>query len=113
VPEHTPESLSAGAEAAAAPEPENQTYDTTILTLSESTDENGEVVYEAHYTRVTPSSSPFLSRMKARQEQYRIQRGEDMYAISVKRQRKLKMKKHKYKKLMRRTRNLRRRLDRN
>ncbi|KAK4556943.1 hypothetical protein LTR86_005924 [Recurvomyces mirabilis] len=36
-----------------------------------------------------------------------------MYAISVKRQRKLKMKKHKYKKLMKRTRNLRRRLDRN
>ncbi|KAK3645635.1 hypothetical protein LTR56_009075 [Elasticomyces elasticus] len=36
-----------------------------------------------------------------------------MWAISVKRQRKLKMKKHKYKKLMKRTRNLRRRLDRN
>ena len=36
----------------------------------------------------------------------------DMWAISVKRQRRLKMKKHKYKKLMRRTRNLRRRLDR-
>lgn len=32
--------------------------------------------------------------------------------LSVKRQRKLKMKKHKYKKLMRRTRNLRRKLDR-
>ncbi|PSK36031.1 hypothetical protein B9Z65_5846 [Elsinoe australis] len=37
--------------------------------------------------------------------------GEGMHAISVKRQRKLKMKKHKYKKLMKRTRNLRRRLD--
>jgi Mitochondrial domain of unknown function (DUF1713) len=34
-----------------------------------------------------------------------------LYAISVKRQRKLKMKKHKYKKLMRRTRTLRRKLD--
>ena len=34
-----------------------------------------------------------------------------IHAISVKRQRKLKMKKHKYKKLMRRTRNLRRKLD--
>ena len=44
----------------------------------------------------------------ARQE--RIQK---MYLISVKRQRKLKMKKHKYKKLMKRTRNLRRKLDRN
>nr|POF08196.1 hypothetical protein CFP56_62776 [Quercus suber] len=37
---------------------------------------------------------------------------EKMQLISVKRQRKLKMKKHKYKKLMKRTRNLRRRLDR-
>ncbi|KAK5136530.1 hypothetical protein LTR08_002874 [Meristemomyces frigidus] len=35
-----------------------------------------------------------------------------MLLISVKRQRKLKMKKHKYKKLMKRTRNLRRRIDR-
>jgi hypothetical protein len=35
-----------------------------------------------------------------------------MYMISVKRQRKLKMKKHKYKKLMKRTRLLRRKLDR-
>jgi hypothetical protein len=35
---------------------------------------------------------------------------EPMMAISVKRQRKLKMKKKKYKKLMKRTRNLRRRL---
>ena len=35
-----------------------------------------------------------------------------MWAISVRRQRKLKMKKHKYKKLMRKTRNLRRRLER-
>jgi hypothetical protein len=38
----------------------------------------------------------------------REQRG--MYAISVKRQRRLKMKKHKYKKLMRKTRNIRRKL---
>lgn len=34
-----------------------------------------------------------------------------LYAISVRRQRRLKMKKHKYKKLMRRTRTLRRKLD--
>lgn len=39
-------------------------------------------------------------------------RKERMMLISVKRQRKLKMKKHKYKKLMKRTRNLRRRQDR-
>jgi hypothetical protein len=35
----------------------------------------------------------------------------ELFALSVKRQRKLKMKKHKYKKLMRKTRNLRRRMD--
>lgn len=68
---------------------------------------------------------PFLERMRRRQERYveyverktilqhQEQEVPTMHAISVKRQRKLKMKKHKYKKLMRKTRNLRRRLDRN
>jgi type IV secretory pathway VirB10-like protein len=59
----------------------------------------------------TPAGGLAVTRREpsgARQE--RIQR---MYLISVKRQRKLKMKKHKYKKLMKRTRNLRRKLDRN
>ena len=59
---------------------------------------------------------PFLERMRERHERWEEGRAEkirEMWrAISVKRQRKLKMKKHKYKKLMRRTRNLRRRLDR-
>jgi len=59
---------------------------------------------------------PFLERMKKRQNnstRYRdIEKRPDMLAISVKRQRKLKMKKHKYKKLMKRTRLLRRKLDR-
>jgi len=85
-------------------------------------------------TKLRLPSQPFLNRMLDRQWQYaidiedrvyqepstqqvRIQDGakpqvEKMEAISVKRQRKLKMKKHKYKKLMKRTRNLRRRLDR-
>ncbi|TKA76059.1 hypothetical protein B0A49_01294 [Cryomyces minteri] len=68
------------------------------------------------------SRQPFLERMRIRQdryEEYREERAGDkgtdakeMLLISVKRQRKLKMKKHKYKKLMKRTRNLRRRLDR-
>ena len=77
---------------------------------------------EEHDTRQLPASSsqPFLGRMRERQIRYgdrmderlRYRRGGDMLAISVKRQRKLKMKKHKYKKLMKRTKNLRRRLDR-
>ncbi|KAL8665206.1 MAG: hypothetical protein Q9202_002428 [Teloschistes flavicans] len=60
---------------------------------------------------------PFLERMRQRQRVWedglREEKGGVWRLISVKRQRKLKMKKHKYKKLMRKTRNLRRRLDRN
>ena len=69
----------------------------------------------------------FLARMRLRQQRWQAHlrlrhprgamrepaRGLSMHLISVKRQRKLKMKKHKYKKLMRKTRNLRRKLDRN
>ena len=78
---------------------------------------------EEHNTRklpTFPSTQPFLGRMRERQVRYgnRIderlghRKENDILAISVKRQRKLKMKKHKYKKLMKRTKNLRRRLDR-
>jgi hypothetical protein len=119
VPMDTPDSLAAGAEAAESQEPQHRTY-TAVLTIEESTAANGEVTYMAHSSPLVAEDPPatptkFLERMQIRHERYRIQRAEenDMLAISVKRQRKLKMKKHKYKKLMRRTRNLRRRLDRN
>ena len=62
---------------------------------------------------------PFLNHMRERHlrweevRQRKVVRPKIWTAISVRRQRKLKMKKHKYKKLMRRTRNLRRKLDRN
>jgi Mitochondrial domain of unknown function (DUF1713) len=54
---------------------------------------------------------PFLNRMRRRRITYynRLQHI-SMIALSVKRQRKLKMKKKKFKKLMKRTRNLRRKL---
>ena len=59
---------------------------------------------------------PFLNRLYhkyLRREEYLKERRWEIYhAISVKRQRRLKMKKHKYKKLMRRTRNLRQRQNR-
>ena len=80
-----------------------------------------------------PSSrTPFRERMRQRQQGYLLRRPRQaaqraasrayerrvpmarrpkMILISVRRQRKLKMKKHKYKKLMKRTRNLRRRQD--
>ena len=124
VPMDTPESLAAGAEAAdQVQEQQSRTY-TALLTIKESTDENGDVTYVAHSGPLlaaaerphTPSNTPFLDRMSERQQRYWVQQSSEesgMYAISVKRQRKLKMKKHKYKKLMKRTRNLRRKLDRN
>ncbi len=81
-------------------------------------------------SHVPPSASPshnrqpFLNRLRNRQIEWERthnwgglspRANEDIAvwkAISVRRQRKLKMKKHKYKKLMKRTRNLRRKLDR-
>ncbi|TAQ90119.1 hypothetical protein B7494_g1555 [Chlorociboria aeruginascens] len=118
VPKNTAESLLAGAEAAQQ-EPQTRTY-TTVLTIQESTDSNGEVSYVTQTSPFvvedspTKAYTPYKDRMQIRRQQFeeREQR-QEMFAISVKRQRKLKMKKHKYKKLMRRTRNLRRRLDRN
>ena len=83
---------------------------------------------EEHRPRQLPESpraQPFLGRMRERrmgfedrmderysQDEEEGKEKEVMQAISVRRQRKLKMKKHKYKKLMKRTKNLRRRLDR-
>lgn len=109
-----------------------KTY-TTTLTIQENTYPNGRKSYKTHTTPIVegpgssaaegekeiylppaPRGQPFLGRMRDRQLQYmdRLDEGEAWQAISVKRQRKLKMKKHKYKKLMKRTKNLRRRLDR-
>ena len=106
---------------------------TTTLTIHKNTYRSGHESYKTHTTPIiegsgsfigeggkgtylppAPRGQPFLGRMRERQIQYmdRLGDGEIWQAISVKRQRKLKMKKHKYKKLMKRTKNLRRRLDR-
>lgn len=104
---------------------------TTTLTIRENTYRSGRKSYKTHTTPIIEGpvsvegdkgvysppvarGQPFLGRMRERQIQYmeRSGDGEIWQAISVKRQRKLKMKKHKYKKLMKRTKNLRRRLDR-
>lgn len=133
--------------------PRQKTFTTTI-TVTESTDEDGQKTYSASSSPIVrmPDSQhpgreiresairqPFLTRMYRRRlsqtraaiaafpmtqvgglsirrhepSDARQQRIRKLYLISVKRQRKLKMKKHKYKKLMKRTRNLRRKLDRN
>ena len=108
----------------------------TLLTITESTYPNGHKTYKAHTSPIReetthpspettlieepnsqaqPPRTPFIDRMRSKQERwedFRRRGGKPIWrAISVKRQRKLKMKKHKYKKLMKKTRNLRRKLD--
>jgi hypothetical protein len=96
-----------------------QTY-STVLTIRESTHSDGHKTYEAHVsplvrredmeapgaldveTQEDPSTMTYIERLRHNMT---------MHAISVRRQRKLKMKKHKYKKLLRKTRHLRRKLD--
>ena len=64
---------------------------------------------ESATTPQAPLQQPILHRMRVRR-MIRPSLQAPMMAISVKRQRKLKMKKKKYKKLMKRTRNVRRKL---
>lgn len=109
-----------------------KSYSTRLL-ITENVHPNGHTTYETRasplveepageppeHVKIPPASGqPFLKRMLERQRRLAEWRDggdhkEVWRAISVKRQRKLKMKKHKYKKLMRRTRNLRRKLDKN
>lgn len=105
-----------------------------VLTIIERTSADGRKTYETRTCSIRedpvpvdhiespaiehPPSirQPFLNHMRERQrrwEEFRRENGGGVWRlISVKRQRRLKMKKHKYKKLMRRTRNIRRKLDR-
>ena len=109
-----------------------QVWETTIR-LRGTTDQNGATTITAETTpmvEIAPYSQqepparrpakyrqPFLERMRIRHVrwmQYRDSRlgtQRKMFLISVKRQRRLKMKKHKYKKLLKKTRNLRRKLE--
>lgn len=107
----------------------------TVLTIRESNNNDGSKSYEAFTTPFVPVEDfeapsgaeegkvieeggttqfpiRFLEQEPARQNmRQRRQNERTMHAISVKRQRRLKMKKHKRKKLLRRTRTLRRKLD--
>ena len=112
---------------------ERKSYKTT-LTIYEDTHVDGRRTYETYSSPIVieptppenekeflpwthPRGQQFLGRMRERQMKYEDRIDERLgnnvwHLISVKRQRRLKMKKHKYKKLMKRTKNLRRRLDR-
>ena len=101
-----------------------------VFTIEESMDAHGEVKILAHSPEVieeprqqqggAPAAIPrtFLKRMALRQMRYEDSRDQQqhardssMLAISVKRQRKLKMKKKKYKKLQKRLRHEKRKHD--
>jgi hypothetical protein len=90
-----------------------------MVTIEETVDANGQLQVVAHTPELVEEGAgrprSFLERMAWRQLRYdeaRRHQDRTMQAISVRRQRKLRMKKKKYKKLMKRTRNLRRKLDR-
>ena len=114
------------ARASATPATETRVYK-AMFTLEETVDANGETRILAHSPQLleeetdaagtdmaAPSGAPrsYLDRVRQAQREQARRRAPGMLAISVRRQRKLKMKKKKYKKLMRRTRNERRKLDR-
>lgn len=115
-PQAAAEANSAVAESEAVEDvPQHRVYK-ALFTIEESTDPDGQIRIMAHSPRIMQDNHPrsFLERLALRQLKFDEAQGgrRDMHAISVKRQRKLKMKKKKYKKLMKRTRNLRRKLDR-
>lgn len=94
--------------------PQHRMYK-ALFTIEESIDPDGQVRIMAHSPQIVQDNQPrsFLERLALRQLKFDEAQGRrDMHAISVKRQRKLRMKKKKYKKLMKRTRVLRRKLDR-
>ncbi|KAF4975239.1 hypothetical protein FZEAL_7946 [Fusarium zealandicum] len=114
-PQAAAEADGAAAEAEVADDtPQHRIYK-ALFTIEESTDPDGQVRIMAHSPRIMQDAQPrsFLERLALRQFKFDEAQGRrDMHAISVKRQRKLRMKKKKYKKLMKRTRVLRRKLDR-
>ncbi|KAG6045496.1 hypothetical protein E4U39_002219 [Claviceps sp. Clav50 group G5] len=105
----------AEAEALVPVHPRNRSY-TAAFTIEESTESDGQMRYSVHSARITDaeqSTRTSLNRLVKKLVRADVARGlRSMYAISVRRQRKLKMKKKKYKKLMKRTRNLRQSLNR-
>ncbi len=98
-------------------EPPTRVYKATV-TIEETLDADGQFKIVAHSPELVEGDAQprsFLERMAWRQLRYdeaRRRQDRTMQAISVKRIRKLRMKKKKYKKLMKRTRNERRKLDR-
>ncbi|GFF43656.1 hypothetical protein IFM46972_07281 [Aspergillus udagawae] len=95
----------------------------TVLTIHESTYPDGRRTYQAHASPFVPTqdleapgageNDSIIDIPHGSENSYieRLRDNNTMHAISTRRRRKLKMKKHKFKKLLRRTRTLRRKLD--
>jgi hypothetical protein len=110
------EAAAAAAEQMTEQEPQTRTYQ-ALVTIEESVDANGQYRVVAHTPQLVEENEPrsFLERLAKRQlrfEEARQLHGRTMHALSVVRIRRLKIKKKKYKKLMRKTRNIRRKMDR-
>ena len=80
---------------------------TALMTIDRTTKPNGEVLVVPRLIQLN-TSNPKDKESRRRRRMNLIR----WYLISVKRIRKLKMKKKKYKKIMKKTRNMRRKLDR-
>jgi Mitochondrial domain of unknown function (DUF1713) len=90
---------------------EQPLYPQLLAEIEEGVD--GRTRYDPNASIMNPEPRRRVGRIRQgpQEKSVALRRGKKMYAISVRRQRKLKMKKHKFKKLMRRTRTLRRKLD--
>lgn len=103
------------ADADADPEADIRTY-STVLTIRETAYADGQRTIETSLSPLVPSEEtaivdePGVGGLGGKSYIERTV-NRRMYTISVRRQRKLKMKKHKFKKLLRKTRTLRRKLD--
>lgn len=110
---HEGDATAAEAEAA-EPVSQHRVY-RAMFTIEETTEPDGQIRIVAHSPRIVNDAEPrgFLARMARRQSAFdEAQARRDMHALSVVRLRRLKMKKKKYKKLRKRTRTLRRKLNR-
>lgn len=104
----------AAAEIADADADANTRTYSTVLTIRETAYADGQRTIETSFAPLVPSEDTVaIDEAPVVGGKSYIERtvNRTMYTISVRRQRKLKMKKHKFKKLLRKTRTLRRKLD--
>ncbi|OJI99982.1 hypothetical protein ASPVEDRAFT_81569 [Aspergillus versicolor CBS 583.65] len=118
-----PTPYTAAAESADQQQSQGTSSYSTVLTIQESTLSDGSKTYEAHTTPFVQArnmEAPGAGETGAAidvpqnsQTTYieRLRNNRTMHAISTRRRRQRKMKNHKFKKLLRRTRTLRRKLD--